>query len=161
MTCEVKEPVPALIADSMLGRLARWLRILGYDTQYSRDIQDKELIRRARQEQRIILTRDREIAEKKAIRGLSIFISSQELKEQIKEVLEKLAEKGFLRPEPFTRCPACNGLLEEAEKKAIAGYVPDYIYIKKSEFSRCTSCKRVYWKGSHELSMRKLLGDII
>lgn len=139
MTCE--GPVPALIADAMLGRLARWLRILGYDTQYTRDIQDNELIRRARQEQRIILTRDRKIVEKKAIRGLSIFINSQEPKDQIKEVLAKLAQKGFLRPEPFTRCPACNGLLEKIERRSLPAMFLNISILNNLRFPDAPSVK--------------------
>ncbi|MCX7794739.1 MAG: Mut7-C RNAse domain-containing protein [Thermodesulfovibrionales bacterium] len=159
---ETKEDrgLPALIADAMLGRLARWLRILGYDTLYSRDIQDRELIRKARQEQRIILTRDRGFA-KKAVLEFTILISSQDLKEQIKEAIEKLTEKGFSRPEPFRRCPACNALLEEIAKEGVSGYVPDHIYLRNSEFLSCPICNRIYWRGSHEVGIRKVLGDIL
>ncbi len=155
----VDSDCPAFIADAMLGRLARWLRILGYDTLYNKDIADSDLIRIARQEGRIVLTRDRGITAKKTIRGY-IFITSDHIADQLREVFQVLSMRGFPRPEPFTRCPVCNSQLKRLTKKEVSGLVPDHVYLNNSEFSCCPSCGRIYWRGSHEANMRRVLGDI-
>lgn len=156
---EVYSNYPAFIADAMLGRLARWLRILGYDTLYNKDISDSDLIRIARQEGRIIITRDRGITAKKTIRGY-IFITSDYISDQLREVFQTLSIRGFPRPEPFTRCPICNSQLQRLMKKDVSGLVPDHVYLNNSEFSSCPSCGRIYWRGSHEANMRRVIGDI-
>ncbi|MFN3740132.1 MAG: Mut7-C RNAse domain-containing protein [Thermodesulfovibrionales bacterium] len=156
---KVNSDCPAFIADAMLGRLARWLRILGYDTLYNKDITDSELIRIARQEDRIILTRDRGITGKKTIRGY-ILITSDYIADQLREVFQALSMRGIPRPEPFTRCPVCNSQLQRLTKKEVSGLVPDHVYLNHSEFSGCPSCGRIYWRGSHEANMRGVLGEI-
>lgn len=150
----------SFIADAMLGRLARWLRLLGYDTYYRKDITDRELIRIARQEQRIILTRDRELL--KRLQGCKcIFITSEILKEQLGEVLYLFIEKGSEEPQPFSRCTLCNTPIEPVAKQGLSGLVPDHVYFKYSEFARCPACGRIYWRGSHEKKIKELLREII
>ncbi len=146
------------IADAMLGRLAKWLRLLGYDTFYKRDITDKELLRIARQHQRVILTRDTELL--KQANDTCIFITSDHLKEQLREVLSIFNERGYDSPKPFSRCTFCNALLQEIAKEEIAGLVPDYVFLNNREFVRCCECGRIYWKGSHEQRIKALLGGI-
>src|SRR5208337_2029398 len=105
------------ISDVMLGSLARWLRIMGFDTIYFRAIDDNELIKLARQQDRTLLTRDTGIARRKQIQQL-ILIHSNITSEQVKEVLSALNKGGLSFPELSPRCPVCNGELAAAERKA-------------------------------------------
>lgn len=133
-----------LLADCMLGRLAKWLRLLGYDTVYENDATDHELARRARAEGRVLLTRDRELA---ARRGLdTLLIRSEVLEEQLEEVQDAIG------PPPdasLTRCSVCNGQLEDVSVAEIADRVPPYVRRTHSDFRRCVRCGRVYWRGTH------------
>ena len=133
-----------LLADCMLGRLTKWLRLLGYDTAYENDATDHQLARRARSEGRVLLTRDRELAARRGLK--TVLIHSENLEEQVGEVREALG------PPPdasLSRCSVCNGSLEDIPPDEIADRVPPYVLKTHSEFRRCTKCGRVYWSGSH------------
>lgn len=137
-----------LLADCMLGRLTKWLRLLGYDTAYDNDATDHELARRARAEGRVLLTRDRELA---ARRGLeTVLIRSQNLEEQVGQVREAL---GPPPDAPLSRCSVCNGRLKDASPDDVVDRVPPYVLETHSDFRRCASCGRVYWPGSHVKGM--------
>lgn len=133
-----------LLADGMLGRLARWLRLLGYDTAYENDADDMYLARRARAEGRVLLTRDRALASR---RGLStLLVESEVLEKQIRQVLETLGPP----PEPaLSRCSLCNVPLEAVSKDLVADRVPPYVFRTQQQFRLCPACGRVYWPGSH------------
>lgn len=138
------------IADAMLGRLARWLRLLGFDTLYLRDISDRELLRLARREGRTILTRDTHFLE----RGVSgcVFVRSEDLDEQLVQVVSELG----LRPSGQGRCARCNGPLREAaDKREVSGSVPDHVYLTHSRFMVCADCGNVYWEGSQYRRIRR------
>lgn len=138
-----------LLADGMLGRLAKWLRLLGYDTAYDNAATDPELARRARAEGRVLLTRDRELAARRGLRTL--LIQSELLEEQVLEVRDALGPP----PHPaLSRCPVCNRLLEPISPAEIAARVPPYVLRTQTEFQRCPDCERVYWPGSHLQMMR-------
>lgn len=143
-------PFPRLLADGMLGRLARWLRILGYDTAYDPRLDDNELVRRARAEGRWVLTRDRELAGRRGVR--SLLIESEDLASQLAQVRSQL---GRARESPFSRCPVCNTVLEEASLEQVQGRVPHFILRSHSRFRRCPSCDRIYWPGSHWRRMQE------
>jgi uncharacterized protein with PIN domain len=132
----------------MLGRLAKWLRILGYDTAYENDATDHELARRARAEGRLLLTRDRELASRRGLNTL--LIRSQQLEDQVQQVQETL---GPPRESPLSRCPVCNVVLEEISAQDAADRVPRYVYETHPEFRQCPACGRVYWSGSHVEAM--------
>lgn len=133
-----------LLADCMLGRLTKWLRLLGYDTAYENDVSDHELARRARAEGRVLLTRDRELAERQGLRTL--FIRSEQLEAQVEEVRQALGPP----PDPsLSRCSVCNASLEPVPRDEVVDRVPPYVLHTHSEFRRCTGCGRVYWAGSH------------
>jgi len=142
-----------LLADGMLGRLAKWLRLLGYDTAYDNTASDHELARRARAERRILLTRDRELAERRGLRTL--LIHSEALEEQVRQVQEAL---GPPPGPPLSRCAVCNAVLEPVSAEAIAGRVPPYVLRTQSAFRRCPGCGRIYWPGSHLQAMRDRIG---
>lgn len=128
----------------MLGRLARWLRLLGYDAAYSRDADDYELMRRARAEARLLLTRDRELAGRRGVQALLII--SENLEMQVRQVQETL---GAPPGPPLSRCPACNTPLASAAREAVRERVPPYVWRRQTEFRICPGCHRIYWPGTH------------
>ena len=133
---------PKFIADSMLGSLARWLRMLGYDTAYQKDIDDDTIARVAAAEGRRIITRDRDLAKQPG----SIMVESDDLEAQLKHVAEK-CELSF--DEGSIRCSACNGALTDLPKEEAKGVVPEGALESNDVFWRCSSCGKIYWKGSH------------
>ena len=135
---------PRLLADCMLGRLAKWLRLLGYDTAYENDATDHELARRARAEGRVLLTRDRELSRRRGLETL--LIRSEHLEEQVEQIQDALGPP----PDPsLTRCSVCNGSLEQVSGADVADRVPPYVRRTHTDFFRCTECGRIYWRGSH------------
>lgn len=139
-----------LLADCMLGRLARWLRLMGYDTAYENIASDPHLARRARAEGRVLLTRDRELAGRRGLRTL--LIQSELLEEQVREVRDALGPP----PDPaLSRCSACNGALEAVTPDEIADRVPPYVLLTQSQFRLCPGCGRVYWPGTHLPAIRE------
>ncbi len=141
-------------ADTMLGRLARWMRIMGYDVEYEPSIDDDEIIRRALEEGRIILTRDTLLARRRAIRGRFVFIKGDHLREQLHQIVERfgMEEERFL-----TRCLRCNLLLVDVVKEAVRDSVPPYVYTTQERFSACPGCGRIYWAGTHRDHMMREL----
>lgn len=145
------------IVDSMLGKLSKWLRILGYDTIYDAGMSDEQLFFQAHLERRVLLTRDNELAGRMNPHN-RLFIFSEEVREQVKQVLVTY----HLEPgdKIFTRCTLCNSLVEPIEKELIQGKVPDYIYETVDEFVQCKTCHKIYWPGSHLKGVRKILHEI-
>lgn len=139
---------PRFLADEMLGTLARWLRIMGYDTEYARDLLDNEVLELARAGGRIVLTRDRQLAGRAGNGGL--FIASDVLDEQLEQVVSFFGLSGGA---PLTRCTVCNAELERAGREAMAGRVPDRVLSAHHEFFVCPRCGQVYWKGTHWTSI--------
>ena len=146
------------IADAMLGRLARWLRILGYDVSYESSISDNDLIARAIHEHRIILTMDRKLTERESAKN-SLLIKSPSYKEQLKQVITHYNID--YKTEIFTRCLVCNNLLETIEKEKIKDRIPSYVYSTQDEFDICPQCDRIYWSGTHRTKMLGMLGEIM
>jgi uncharacterized protein with PIN domain len=143
------------IADVMVGRLARWLRIAGFDVLYSNSFEDDEIIAIARRDGRIILSRDRGL-QARVEPAEVILIQNDDYESQMRQVLEKFPRQAA---ELFSRCPECNGELEPVDKETVFERVPPYVYLTQDEFARCTRCDRVYWHGTHAGAMeRKLNG---
>lgn len=141
-----------LLADAMLGRLSRWLRIMGYDTAYLADTDDFAVLRLARAEERLILTRDHDLAERRGVH--TVLINSESLEDQLREVWAAVGPP----PEPsFSRCPECNRTLVQASPEVVAARVPPYIKRTQDEFSLCEACGRVYWQGTHWQRMQELI----
>lgn len=140
----------------MLGTLAKWLRILGYDTRFDPDLDDHQLVRLARAEDRILLTRDRELARR---RGVSVLlVDSEDLSAQIGQVLADLD----LEPDrSFSRCPVCNELLAEVDRETAQSRVPAYVARTQSRFRSCPACQRVYWRGTHWQQMDEQLARFL
>ena len=134
------------IADAMLGRLARWLRFLGFDVLYFPDISDSELVRIAREQDRRILTRDTRLVQRK---GLShpLLITANDPLEQLMEVFGSVKMKLVV---PLSRCVKCNSpLVPITDKSEIADTVPEFVFLQHNDFLRCTECGKIYWKGTH------------
>ncbi len=127
----------------MLGRLAKWLRLAGYDAAYWRDGSDEALIAAAQAEARLIITRDRQLAGRRRVHA--VLITAEGLDEQIAEV--RAAAGGD--PSPCARCPECNGRLADLAHADARGLVPPYVWQTQTEFHRCPECGRIYWKGTH------------
>jgi len=128
------------VADIMLGRLARWMRLLGFDVLYPDTSDDKELLKFA--DERIILTRDKDLGKKKNV----LLIKSVKIDEQLNQVINELNLK---ISRPLSRCSVCNQILAEVEKSSVKALVPERIYNNHDTFWRCPDCNRIYWKGSH------------
>ena len=139
------------VADVMVGKLARWLRVLGLDVAYSNILTDDEIIRLAESENRIILTRDTGLAARRK-QSSCLFIESDHYKEQVQQVLRSFDLKEF---RVFSRCLECNNLLQDIDKEAVFERVPPFVYLTQERFARCPSCDRVYWHGTHTNEMLK------
>lgn len=143
-----REQKPTFVADCMLGTLAKWLRLVGYDVAYSRNADDDSLVRQAIRENRILLTKDNLLAKRRLLRNQCVFVEKEGSADQLREILEKLS----LRVETndiFTRCIVCNGEIEFVDKPAVESLVPPYVYKTQEEFGRCKSCAKIYWRGTH------------
>jgi len=145
---------PRFIADAHLGRLARYLRLLGFDTRFENDSGDKALARQAAGERRILLTRDRALLMRREITH-GCYIRSQKPLEQVVIVMQRCDLYGQVRP--FTRCMVCNGLLEATKKSRVQDALLPQTRKYFDEFWRCTGCGRIYWKGSHFARLNEML----
>jgi uncharacterized protein with PIN domain len=124
------------LADSMLGTLAKWLRILGYDTTYDAQLGDNQLVRLARAQGRILLTRDTGLLKRKGLRAL--FIESEVLEEQLAQVQQAF---GLDVDQPFSRCPVCNTALQDVPKYEAWGQVPPFVFQTQERFrALCPLC---------------------
>lgn len=138
------------LLDGMLGRLAKWLRAAGHDAVYEAPFDDLALAQRARQEDRILLTRDRGLARRRGIR--SLLIPEEQLDGQLTRVLSL-----FPSPETGSRCMVCNVPLEEVPRAAVQDFLPPYVRQHHERFWLCPSCRRVFWRGSHWRHMQERL----
>ena len=145
------------IADEMLGRLAKWLRICGFDTAYFMHVRDSELLRLSILEKRVLLTRDTLLIKRRGIKNF-LFISYDQPFEQIKQVVREL--KIPYPVEPFSRCIMCNDLLETYTKEDACRTVPEYVCQTQDVFGQCPTCNKIYWKGTHYERMEKILSKL-
>lgn len=143
-------------ADRMLGRLAKWLRITGQDVIYGAHLTGYGLIRAARAERRLILTRDRRLQQKQPPEFL--FIESDHYREQLLQVVRHcgLRVGGAL----FTRCIECNAVLEPRSRQSLGGIVPDYVLSSQERFFSCPTCRRIYWPATHHEKMLEQLRNL-
>jgi uncharacterized protein with PIN domain len=137
---------PRFLVDRMLGRLVKWLRILGYDTAYLPQLSPQGLIREGRHQNRIILTRDTRVVRHKNLPPF-VFVRADRFREQLRQVVEvcQLDPTRFL----LTRCAECNEVLANIVKEKVRDHVPPYVWDTQSEFHQCPGCHRVYWGATH------------
>jgi hypothetical protein len=143
----------------MLGSLATWLRFLGFDTYYSTNqIHDDELLKRAADEQRVLITRDKELIIRARKRDLPVIpIASVDLDEQLSQVLSKIS---FDKDSILTRCSLCNSVLDTIDKSNISKIVPEKVYESHDQFWICPRCEKIYWKGSHYDAIIKKINSL-
>jgi uncharacterized protein with PIN domain len=147
------------ICDDNLGKLAKWLRTLGYDTLFFDPIEDGELVARALKDDRVVLSRDTQLSRFKFKLGENLLlIQSDKPMEQLRQVLEQFK----LKPDKdllFSRCSVCNELLEKVEKEKIKDRLYPYVYKTQDHFVHCLKCDRIYWSATHVKNMAKKLTD--
>ena len=148
---------PRFVADVMLGRLAKWLRIAGFDVLYSNRISDDELVEIFNREARILLSRDTRLLVRKSVRHF-VFLESQNLPDQLKQVLDFAGSS--IRSAILTRCLCCNEELIEAPQEGMCSVVPGYVYRTQSQFKSCPRCNRIFWAGTHRSSIVRTLEEI-
>ncbi|MEE8329256.1 MAG: Mut7-C RNAse domain-containing protein [Thermodesulfovibrionia bacterium] len=154
------------IADSMLGRLARWLRLLGCDTLYYPQIEDSLLLKIAREENRILLTRDTCLVK---VRGLQQFLLLKENDpfKQLGNVINTFKlnlpdkSKGGEDVVFLSRCSVCNASVNNIPKEDAKCFVPEYVYQTSDVFRQCSGCGKFYWRGTHPEKFRKKLSEVM
>jgi len=145
---------PKFILDVHLGRLAAYLRLLGFDILYDTEFCDEEIAELSKEQQRICLTRDRGLLKRKLInRGYCLRSTDSRL--QLKEVLQRFDLRKKIKP--YTRCVHCNGILNDVEKEAILDKIMPGTQEYYDDFKQCADCGQVYWKGSHFDRLQKLI----
>lgn len=148
---------PRFVADVHLGTLARYLRLLGFDTVYRNDHADPELARVAARQRRILLTRDVGLLKRKIVtRGH--WLRAHDPEAQLEEVSSALQLGRLIKP--FTRCLACNTPLTPIERVDVRDDVPPRVYRRFRKFVRCRRCRRVYWRGTHFQRLQRLVGRV-
>jgi uncharacterized protein len=141
------------IADVMLGRLAKRMRLLGYDVLYDPALDDNDIVRLSLAERRMILTRDRALAAR-PLASNHLFVESDDVEEQLEQVLS--ISPGD--PSPLTRCSVCNEPLASMTRQEARNLVPSYVFENNEMFLQCTICGRIYWKGTHVRRMTERPG---
>ena len=137
------------LADGMLGKLTRWLRMLGHDVVYAGSTNDNELILKAKKENRILLTRDVELYKRAISKGAEVFLL--ESPNQIMNLAQTAKHfKLSLEINPaLSRCPKCNTKIKPVEKEEVEGKVPKKTLVHYDDFWQCPNCQQVYWRGAH------------
>jgi uncharacterized protein with PIN domain/sulfur carrier protein ThiS len=146
------------ILDAHLGRLAAYLRMLGFDTLYDNAAADQDLARLSRDEHRILLTRDRGLLKRSAVTHGHLMRETAP-RRQLAEVVERFDL--YRSVALFARCLRCNTPLRAADRQSIAGRLPERTRLLHTEFLTCPTCRRVYWKGSHYTRMQKMIRGIL
>ncbi len=148
--------VPRFAVDTMLGRLARWLRILGHDVAYGRHLHGRTLVDCARREERLLLTRDTHLVRDPDLPPY-LFVDSDHFRDQLRQVAAAvpLGTPGFL-----TRCLDCNRVLEDVPREAVRGRVPEFVYATSARFLACPRCAKLYWPATHHAHMARELAAL-
>jgi len=146
---------PRLLVDRTLGKLARWLRVLGYDTVYAPE-GDAQVAHRARAEGRVVLTRRLTLASRSGLRTLAVV--SQAPLEQLTEVVGRV---GLLESGTPPRCMVCNTVLEPLSRAAAQDRVPPYVAAHHEVYHHCSGCGRIYWQGTHWHAIRRQVAEAL
>ena len=142
------------IADGMCGGLARWLRLIGYDTLYFNTPRKIEIIRTAEKEKRIVLTKDKKLVE--SYPEIVFYIEGENTEKQFEEVVKKFNLE-IKEENLFKICSICNTTLENIGKEKVKNLVPEYVFNTKEEFAICRKCNKIYWEGDHCRYIREKL----
>ncbi|UCD92839.1 MAG: Mut7-C RNAse domain-containing protein [Methanobacteriota archaeon] len=144
------------ICDHMLGALARWMRLLGFDVLYPGPISDREIIGIAVEEDRVILTRDKELSS--TDKAQALYVESDDLEEQL---LATMSELELKVTDPMSRCSLCNAQIEKVDKTSVEGEVPEGVFDRQEEFWYCPTCNKYYWQGSHWDRITKTIEKLV
>ena len=148
---------PKFIADVHLGKLARYLRMMGFDVFYKNDFDDNEIVNLSLSEKRAILTKDRGILKRSEVtRGY--WIRSIKVKEQVIEVIKRFDLKNIIKE--FSRCIDCNSVLKPVSKNKIIKELPPKVSKSQADFSQCPACNKNYWKGTHHQQMLSFIQSV-
>ena len=147
------------IADVMLGKLARWMRVMGCDVEYFPEITDRALSDRAQRDNRIILTRDTRLIQQKINRDNAFLVIGDHYQDQLRQVADAFDIDPFR--DLLSRCLRCNLLLVSIEKNSLAGKVPPYVFETQDRFETCPRCQKIYWKATHVEHMVGRLQNIL
>lgn len=151
---------PKFVVDLNVGRLARWLRVMGYDALFVPKADDDQLLRIATMENRTILTKDSLLMQRRLVasgRVKALLITNDYVKDQLRQVVQAL---GLDSSRQFSRCIECNVPLVDLSKRDAEHLVPPFVYATQEEFMRCTGCGKVYWRGTHWRNMRGELAQV-
>ena len=141
------------LVDRMLGQTAKWLRLLGIDAEYAPKGDDEKLLEIAEEEDRIIITRDKELGREEDV----ILVE----KEPPESIIKHILQEREVEIKPLSRCSKCNGEVEKVERKEVECEVPEKVYELNDEFWHCSRCDQYYWKGSHWEKIMKKIDEII
>ncbi len=148
---------PKFILDVHLGKLVKLMRMLGFDTLYENNYNDKEIINISKKERRTILTRDIGILKRNEVTH-GYFVRNIKAEKQVAEIIERFNLHKFINP--FSRCIECNTLLEQVDKNSVINRLPAKVKESKNEFWICRQCDKIYWRGTHYQKMKKLLDKL-
>jgi hypothetical protein len=149
---------PVFVADVMLGRLAKWLRIAGFDVLYSNRFTDDELVTLSRQHGRVLLSRDTRLLVRKAVKDF-IFLESDDIQSQLRQVFEVTRTASL--PGVLTRCLSCNETLMEVARERVRDAVPPFVFETQTHFKSCPKCGKIYWAGTHRQSVLRTLEKLL
>ncbi len=148
------------VVDVNVGRLAKWLRVMGYDTVFPKEGDDNDLVRIALREGRILVTRDSGIGRRRAVRQGQmrvVQIVDDDLRSQLRQLVRDL---GLDLEGGFSRCVRCNVPLHPVAKEDIADRLPPYVFQSQCQFMECSQCRRLYWRGTHWSNMVSQLDEV-
>lgn len=149
------------LVDAMLGNIAKKLRLLGFDSEYLSDIDDSELIKKAKNEHRVIISRDRDLTNKANKDGvLSVFISKENEIEQFLEILKAIPLKFNEISGDTARCTKCNSVTLPISKSEIRNKIPQGVLEYNDEFWKCENCNQIYWNGTHIKNLQEFVTNI-
>lgn len=150
--------VPKFILDVHLGRLARYLRLFGFDTLYENEYNDEVIIKLSQEQKRIILTRDVKLLKNNTVTH-GYWIRSKKSQEQLREIIHYFDLYSGIKP--FYRCTMCNGMIQKISKEIVKDRIEPDTNRYYNEFYQCESCHKIYWKGSHYFRMKGFIEDFI
>jgi uncharacterized protein len=149
---------PRFIADVMLGRLAKWLRIAGFDVLYSNRYTDDEIVSIAAEQGRIVLSCDTRLLVRRAVTRF-VFLESNLVCEQLGQILQVTGTRKI--PALLTRCLECNEPLADRAREEVRERVPPYVYATQNRFKQCPNCGKIYWAGTHRISVVRRFNDLL
>lgn len=147
------------VADGMLGKLTRWLRMLGSDIKYSSSLDDKQLIQIAKTEHRILLTRDIELYQQCMTQGVTVFVVEGTTEAEKLSILAKQFNLNLEIDVTISRCPKCNVKIKPVLKDQVVSKVPKRTLSNYDKFWECSGCKQIYWQGAHWKRINKTLSE--